>query len=149
MKSRRTTTRTEVVHAGTASKSHMADAICLTDGIARVDTSRCIGCGLCTHTCPKQIISMLPQEASVAVMCSNTQKGADARRACSNACIACKKCEKACPSGAITVINNLAVVDYSKCTGCGLCASQCPTGCLKNVCFPNLPENFDVESETK
>ena len=115
-----------------------ADAICLADGIARVNTERCLGCGLCADTCPKSIISMVPQQAAVAVMCSNKQKGADARKACQNACIGCKKCEKACPSGAVTVKDNLAVIDYTKCTGCGACAEQCPTGCLKKVCFPDL-----------
>ncbi len=123
-----------------------ANAICLADGIAHVDTSRCLGCGLCMHTCPKHIISMLPQEAGTAVMCSNKQKGADARKACKNACIGCKKCEKNCPNGAITVTDNLAVIDYTKCTNCGLCISQCPTGCLKKVFFPDLPENYDYKT---
>ena len=118
-----------------------SNAICLLDGIAHVDTALCIGCGLCAKTCPKHVISMLPQHASVAVMCSNKQKGADARKACENACIACKKCEKTCPHGAVTVKDNLAEIDYTKCEKCGLCAEACPTGCLKKVFFPNLPED--------
>ena len=122
-----------------------ADAIYNMDGIAHVDTTRCIGCGLCTKTCPKGIIRMVPQEAAVAVMCSNKDKGADARKACQNACIGCKKCEKTCPNGAITVTDNLAVVDYAKCTGCGACADCCPTGCLKKVSFPNLPDGVVAE----
>lgn len=122
-----------------------ATAICMIDGIAHVDTSRCIGCGLCTRTCPKGIIRMLPQDASVAVMCSNKDKGADARKACDNACIACKKCEKTCPHGAITVVDNLANIDYDKCTGCGACVEVCPTGCLKKVFFPDLPEGVIAE----
>ena len=121
-----------------------SDAICLRDGIAHVDTSRCLGCGLCAQACPKHVISMLPQYSAVAVMCSNKEKGADARKACKNACIACKKCEKTCPNGAITVENNLAVIDYSKCTKCGACADACPTACLKHTAFPNLPENFTI-----
>ena len=122
-------------------------AIYKVDGIARVDTSLCVGCGLCAQTCPKGIIHMLPQEAAVAVMCNNKQKGAEARKACSNACIACKKCEKTCPHGAITVMDNLAVVDYNKCTGCGMCVDVCPTGCLKKTCFPDIPENFEIPVE--
>lgn len=118
-----------------------SDAICLSDGIARVDTSRCVGCGMCKNTCPKHIITMLPQNTKTVVMCSNTQKGAEARKACKNACIACKKCEKTCPNGAITVQNNLATVDYSKCTNCGACVEVCPTGCLKSVFFPDLPSD--------
>jgi Na+-translocating ferredoxin:NAD+ oxidoreductase RNF subunit RnfB len=117
-----------------------ANAICITDGIAHVDTSRCLGCGVCEDTCPKGIISMVPQDTKAAVFCSNKDKGADARKACKNACIGCKKCEKTCPSGAITVVNNCAVIDYSKCTGCRECVSACPTGCLKAVFFPDLEE---------
>ena len=120
-----------------------SDAICLEDGIAHVITSRCIGCGLCSRTCPKHIISMLPQESKTVVMCSNRQKGADAMKACKNACISCKKCEKACPDGAIKVTDNLAVIDYNICKYCGECVNVCPTGCLKEVFFPDIPENCD------
>ena len=123
-----------------------SNAICMADGIARVDTSRCMGCGMCRQTCPKSIITMLPQKATAAVMCSNKQKGADARKACKNACIACRKCEKACPNGAIVVTDNLAVIDYNKCTYCGLCINECPTGCLKKVYFPDFPEDYDFKA---
>ena len=116
------------------------DAICLEDGIARVDTRRCVGCGMCVKTCPKGIISMIPQETQVANYCSNKDKGAVARKTCKNACIGCMKCEKVCPSGAIKVVENLATVDAKKCTGCGACAAGCPTGCLKMVYFPDLVE---------
>lgn len=112
-----------------------ADAICMADGIARVEASRCMSCGICVATCPKHIISLIPQQTEPVVMCSNKQKGVDAKKACKNACIGCKKCEKTCPNGAITVNNNLASIDYSKCTSCGACAGECPTGCLKNVFF--------------
>ncbi len=118
-----------------------ADAICTIDGIAHIDSSKCLGCGLCANVCPKKLISMIPQNAVSAVMCHNKQKGADARKACKNACIACKKCERNCPQGAITLINNCAVIDYNKCEHCGLCANECPTGCIKEVSLTNLLEN--------
>ncbi len=110
-------------------------AICLRDGIAHVDSSVCIGCGLCAEACPKRLISLVPRSAKTAVMCSNKDKGADARKVCKNACIGCKKCEKTCPAGAIAVVDNLAFIDYEKCTACGLCAEACPTGCLHPVSF--------------
>ncbi len=122
-----------------------SNAICMADGIARVNTSMCLGCGLCSNTCPKHIISMLPQNTGTVVMCSSKQKGADARKACKNACIGCKKCEKACPHGAITVNNDLASIDYIKCTNCGTCVKECPTGCLKTVFFPDIPQDVECD----
>lgn len=117
-----------------------SDAICIKDGIAHVDSTACIGCGLCTSACPKSIISLIPTSAKTVVMCNSKDKGADARKKCSNACIGCKKCEKVCPESAITIRDNLANIDYGKCTGCGLCVEGCPTNCLKSVCFPALAE---------
>ena len=122
-----------------------SEAICLKDGIARVNTARCIGCGLCTRTCPKNIIYMLPQNARTVVMCSNKQKGGEARKVCKNACIACGKCERSCPSGAIKVIDNLATIDYDKCTNDGICVEVCPTGCIKSVFFPDLSDDISCE----
>ncbi len=120
----------------------VSHAICMENGIAKIDTGRCVGCGLCAKECPKKIISMIAQDAETAVFCSSRNKGADARKVCKNACIACKKCEKLCPEHAISVVNNCAVIDYAKCTKCGRCAESCPTACLKNVTFPALPKGF-------
>ena len=69
----------------------------------------------------------------MAVTCSNKENGAAARKKCLNACIGCKKCEKSCPSGAVTVTDNLAHIDYSLCTGCETCADVCPTHAIKRV----------------
>ena len=33
---------------------------------------------------------------------------------------------KSCPTGAITVENFLAHIDYSKCVHCGKCKEKCP-----------------------
>lgn len=106
------------------------DAICLENGIAHVNTRLCIGCGMCASVCPNKLISIMPDVEKVLVTCSNTEKGAITRKACSHGCIACKKCEKECPVGAVTVVNNLAQIDYDKCTNCGHCAQVCPTHCI-------------------
>ena len=107
-----------------------SDAICISQGIAHIDRSVCTGCGACAKACPKNIIGLRPQVNRVYVACSNTDKGALARKVCKNACIGCKKCEKTCPSGAITVTDNLARIDYTKCTDCGKCVEVCPTQCI-------------------
>ena len=109
------------------------NAICIDDGIARVDPRVCIGCGMCVKECPKDIIKLLPKDAKVAVMCNSLDKGAVARKNCKNACIGCHKCEKECPSGAIKIVDNLSVIDYEKCIACGRCAEVCPTKCIHNV----------------
>ncbi len=110
-----------------------ADAICVHDSLAHIDPRKCIGCGKCVKTCPKHIISIIPKNTTTAVMCSNKEKGAVARKNCKNACIGCKKCQLNCPEKAITVTDNVAVIDYSKCSGCGICVDNCPTKCIHTL----------------
>lgn len=115
---------------GDCARACPVNAICLKDGIARVNPEICIGCGLCVSDCPKNIISLVPQVSKVWVMCSSEDRGAVALKNCKNACIACGKCEKNCPTGAIKVENNLARINYDLCTACGICVEVCPTKCI-------------------
>ena len=110
-------------------------AIVLKDGIAKVISSDCLGCGLCAKTCPHGVIRIMKAENTVAVSCSNHDKGALTRKMCSNGCIGCTKCVRTCPNGAISMDNNLAVIDYEKCTNCGACAEACPVGAIHNSAF--------------
>ena len=102
------------------------DAISVVDGVAKVDSDLCGGCGSCANVCPKQIIKIVPLKKAALVPCSNTDKGAVARKACKVACIGCKACVRACEYDAIKVENFLATVDTEKCTACGKCVSACP-----------------------
>ncbi len=116
---------------GDCARACPEDAICVKEGIAHVKTALCIGCGACVRTCPNNLISLRKDQPTTVVVCSNKDKGALTRKVCSNGCIGCKKCEKTCEYDAIKVINNLAVIDYEKCTNCGACAEVCTTKGIK------------------
>lgn len=118
------------------------DAIHLVNGIAKVDKSKCVGCGMCVKQCPNHLIKLIPQVNEVVVACSNEHKGAVTRLACKVGCIGCKRCEKACISDAIKVENNLARIDYSKCTNCKACVQECPTHAIREYRFCD----FDQEN---
>lgn len=109
------------------------DAISVKNGIADVDKEKCVGCGACVKACPKGLIHMVPKSAKYAVKCSSKDKGVDTKNNCKGGCIGCKICEKNCPSDAIKVIDNVAVIDYSKCTSCGVCFEKCPRKIIKEI----------------
>lgn len=114
-------------------KSCPEHAIYLKDGVAFVDHSRCVQCGICIKHCPKKILRRIPASAVYYIACSNCDKGKEVRNNCKKGCIGCGICMKVCPSGAITLVNNLPVFDYTKCTSCGLCAEKCPSKCILHV----------------
>lgn len=102
------------------------DAIHVVNGVAVVDKEKCTACGMCVAECPINIIEMAPVKARTFVGCSSFDKGKDVKTVCSIGCIGCKLCVKACKYDAIHVENNLAKIDYDKCTNCGACVKVCP-----------------------
>ncbi len=91
-----------------------------------VNEERCTACGKCVAICPKILFSLVPTTKIFAVRCKSLDLGKKVMEACSVGCIACRKCEKACPTGAIKVIDNLAVIDYNICDNRGECFKVCP-----------------------
>ncbi len=86
----------------------------------------CIACGRCTRECPQHIIHLHDCANTIAVKCSNKDKGKDARGVCAVSCIGCGICEKTCTASAIHVEDNCAVIDEASCLSCGMCAVKCP-----------------------
>ena len=107
-----------------------SDAICIRDGLARIDPRRCSGCEVCLKVCPTDVISVENEPVYVAVMCMNTEKGAALKDKCTKGCIGCMKCVKECPVEAITVDESLAGIDYVKCNGCRKCVDVCIKRCI-------------------
>lgn len=110
-------------------------------GLPVVDESKCTACGACAAACPKGVIELRnkgPRSMRVYVSCINKDKGAVARKACKAACIGCGKCAKVCPHEAITVTDNVAYIDFTKCKLCKKCVAECPTGAIHAVNFPVL-----------
>lgn len=48
-------------------------------------------------------------------------------------CIGCGRCAERCNYGAITIVNQRAVVDQSKCILCSYCAKECKEFCIKVI----------------
>jgi electron transport complex protein RnfB len=109
----------------------MFDAIHMgPDGLPVVDEAKCTSCGLCVAACPRGIIQLVPISQQVTVLCTSRARGAEVRKTCKIGCIGCGICVKACPQQAITMEDNLAVIDPEKCDACGICVEKCPTKCI-------------------
>ncbi len=111
---------------GNCERACQFDAMHVVNGIARVNRSKCVGCGACVDVCPKNIVQLIPEKLRIHPACSSHDKGGVVMKVCTAGCIGCMKCQRECPAGAIVVKDALAVVDPEKCIGCGKCAEVCP-----------------------
>jgi len=126
------------------------DAMYMDDetGLPVVIEENCVACGACVTACPRSIIELRKQgkkSRRIYVCCINTEKGGPAKKNCAVACIGCSKCEKVCKFDAITMKDNLAYIDFNKCTLCRKCPPECPTNAIWEV---NLPPRKEKTEET-
>jgi Na+-translocating ferredoxin:NAD+ oxidoreductase RNF subunit RnfB len=118
-------------------------------GLPVVDEAKCTACGACAKACPRHIIELRnkgPRGMREFVSCVNKEKGPVARKACANACIGCGLCAKTCQHGALTVTDNVAYIDFTKCKLCRECEAVCPTSAIHGV---NFPKELDKEAVKK
>ncbi len=124
-------------------------------GLPEVDEDKCTACGTCVKACPKGIIELRkkgPKNRRIFVSCMNKDKDGIARKACLVACIGCGKCVKECQFDAITIENNLAYIDFTKCRLCRKCVDVCPTGSIHELNFPPrkkqeaVPETEEIKT---
>lgn len=108
------------------------DAIVMNEnGLPEIDFDKCTGCGKCAKACPRSVIKMAPANKLNHIRCSSNDPGKVVRKICEVGCIGCGICAKVCPVDAITMEDNLAVIDYEKCINCGLCEEKCPTNAIE------------------
>ncbi|NLB42076.1 MAG: RnfABCDGE type electron transport complex subunit B [Clostridiales bacterium] len=113
---------------GTCERACPFDAIHVNDkGLAVVDRDKCTACNICVTECPKNVIELIPMSSQVQIACNSNDKGRVVKSNCTIGCIGCQICVKACPFDAIGFEDNLAKIDYDKCTNCGVCVEKCPT----------------------
>ena len=125
---------------GSCTKVCKYDAIHIVGGVAVVDENKCVGCMSCANVCPRKLIVPVEPNRNVVIACNSLAKGAVTTRGCTVGCIGCGLCKKICPNDAITVEQNLARIDYSKCDNCGLCATVCPKKLIKDSNVEKLPD---------
>ena len=125
---------TACLGGGTCATVCPVDAIAVREnGIAHVKREVCLSCGACINACPKHCIDRIPAGAKVYVACRTHCRGKETMSFCKIGCIGCGMCARKCPHGAITMVDNLPVIDYSLCTGCMTCVEKCPRHCIKRT----------------
>ena len=121
------------IGCGTCEKTCPFDAIHVHNGVAKVDRNKCVACGKCVDACPKDIINLVPYDQKAVVLCSNQEKGKDARKKCDNACISCTLCAKTYPEG-FEMKKNLSCENINTDLDIELlkqAADKCPNSCIE------------------
>jgi Na+-translocating ferredoxin:NAD+ oxidoreductase RNF subunit RnfB len=120
-------------------------------GLPVIVQDKCVACGTCVKACPRNIIELRKKgkkDRRIFVSCVNTEKGGIAKKNCAVACTACTLCVKECKFEAITIQNNLAYIDFEKCTLCRKCIDVCATHAIWEVNFPEKKKkNADASAE--
>ena len=89
----------------------------------RINGEKCTGCRLCELICSQHNFGVFSKSKS-RIRVLYFPPGIDLPTLCRH----CEdpKCLPACPLGAISIHNDLVVIDQDTCDGCGKCIQACP-----------------------
>ncbi len=101
-------------------------------GLPVVDGAKCTACGDCVDICPKNLFSIHGVSHKIWMACCNEEADGDvAEAACEVACTACGRCAVDAAPGLISMVRNLAVIDYNNNDSADRKAiERCPTGAI-------------------
>ncbi len=105
------------------------DAIIIENNTA-VITESCDGCGKCIPFCPNKLIKLVPVSHDFVVQCSSHD---GKNTACNEACTACGSCIDPYIYSGFSIIENLAVSDYTPNHDKSGFASRCPSKTIKKI----------------
>jgi RnfABCDGE-type electron transport complex B subunit len=123
-------------------------AIEIVNGLSTIDYDKCVGCGACARTCPRNIITMVPfkSERMMVVACSNQDRGGDVRAVCEVGCLGCKACTRVAPD-LITMDGALPAINYDNYDPTDDVIEQVLEKCpRKRLLFVGKPTERDLEA---
>jgi Na+-translocating ferredoxin:NAD+ oxidoreductase subunit B len=89
------------------------DAIKMKDNQPVIDPEACTGCGVCVKTCPKQVLQLLPKDATAYVPCSNHDSGKAVSSVCKAGCVHCLACTRKAKD-VVNMVKDRIEIDYDK-----------------------------------
>jgi electron transport complex protein RnfB len=99
------------------------------DGLPQIIDELCTGCGACVQACPRDILELHPEDRELFVFCRSTDDPRTAKKVCAVACLGCGICAKK-SDGAITMRENLAIIDYERVDPALIPLDKCRTGAI-------------------
>ena len=112
---------------GSCVKACQFDAIHVVDGVAVVDKEKCVACGKVLWLPARRTDRACSlQRQSILYSALPTTRDRLSRRSAPLAVSDVPCVPNSVEFDAIHMENNVAVIDYEKCTNCGKCAAKCP-----------------------
>ncbi|HOX24492.1 MAG TPA: RnfABCDGE type electron transport complex subunit B [Candidatus Krumholzibacteria bacterium] len=96
------------------------------DGLPVVYEDLCMACAACVTACPRDLFELHPVTREFFVFCKNHDDPKTAKDVCEVACTGCTICARN-SEGAITMVENLAVIDHEKINPAIIPIEKCKT----------------------